>query len=440
MKKLRAYYNIMKLRVNMGLKRKQLHNYPVMAIIEPTSFCNLRCPGCPTGLQLGLRPSSTMKVDLFKAAIDEIGDYVFSLDMFNWGEPLLHRETPEMIRYAKDKGIEIHISTNLSVKLSDDYIERLVLSGLDRLFVSLDGTTEETYSKYRVRGDHQLVRDNMQRIQAAKKRLGVQTPVIEWKYLVFRHNEHQVEEAASQFREWGADYVSMEGAIMPAAPYDEDFQPSSIPKYNMYHSDHHFQEDIAKHDRSGRPCSWLYGTLVMNPNGKVSPCCASAAEKTDFGDYSTKKGFFEVWNNSTFKRARALFSTSPGQPPAAAAREKSEAGSGLVQIESRQPKSSLKEDGVDLCAGMGAQLPDLLSEDELICHKCPIPYRQDDVYNFIDSETERLVESFWTERSLKKRAHILLAYLLMGAPHLGEQLRNTGNRALISFRYRVLAH
>src|SRR5882672_1862082 len=176
MKKTGAYWNILKLRVNMTLKRQYLHNYPVQAYIEPTLFCNLRCPACPTGLQLGLRPSATIKWDLFKSAIDELGDYVFSLYMYNWGEPLLHRQTPEMIQYAKTKDMNIVMSTNLSLKLSDEYIERLVQSGLDRLVVSLDGTTAETYSKYRLRGDFQLVCENMLRIQAVKKKLGLQKP------------------------------------------------------------------------------------------------------------------------------------------------------------------------------------------------------------------------------------------------------------------------
>src|ERR687889_737956 len=107
MKKLRAYTNVLKLRMNMALKRQAVSNYPVSAIIEPTSF----------------------KEELFKSAIDEIGDYVFQLNMYNWGEPLLHKRTPEMIRYAKDKEIAIKLSTNLSIKLTDDYIERLVRSG-----------------------------------------------------------------------------------------------------------------------------------------------------------------------------------------------------------------------------------------------------------------------------------------------------------------------
>src|SRR5260370_19608400 len=195
MKKMRAYTNVLKMRVNIALRRRRAHNYPVQAYIEPTLFCILRCPACPTGLQLGLRPSASIKWDLFKSVVDEIGDYIFSLYMYNWGEPLLHKQTPEMIRYAKEKDVQITLSTNISIKFSDDYIEPLVKSGLDTLVVSLDGTTEETYGKYRVRGDFDLVPYTMQRIQAANMKLSSHTPSVVWQFLVFKHNEHQIQQA-----------------------------------------------------------------------------------------------------------------------------------------------------------------------------------------------------------------------------------------------------
>lgn len=419
MKKMQAYLNVLKLRVNMSLKSERIRNYPVQAYIEPTMFCNLRCPACPTGLQLGLRPSSTIKWDLFKSTIDEIGDYVFSLFMYNWGEPLLHKQTPEMIRYAKDKNIDILLSSNLSLKLTDDYIDRLVRSGLDTLVVSLDGTTAEAYSKYRVRGEFQLVRDNMMRIQAAKQRLGVQTPKVVWQFLVFRHNEAQIGQALAEFREWGADEIVTEGAIMPFAPHDEGFEPSTLPQFNMYHPDHQFQKQTDKHDQSGRPCSWLYGIFVLNPNGKVSPCCASADEETDFGDYTAKDGFFNVWNNSTFKQARAMFTSSGGgQPPVKETVPETVAAaqSNLVQIERNAPAQASPEEDGSLIAGMGSNVSKALKRDELICHKCPIPWRQDDVDNVISKEVSRLIESFWAAKSLKERTRVAAAYLLMGAP------------------------
>lgn len=416
MKKTGAYFNVFKLRVNMALKRKRLHNYPVQAYIEPTLFCNLRCPACPTGLQLGLRPSATIKWDLFQSAIDELGDYVFSLYMYNWGEPLLHRQTPEMVKYAKSKDMSIVMSTNLSLKLSAEYIDRLVQSGLDRLIVSLDGTTSDVYDKYRLRGEFELVRENMLRIQEAKKRFGMQTPKVVWQFLVFKHNEHQIGQALSEFKEWGADEVVVEGAIMPVAPHDEGYEPSTIPEFNLYHQAHHSRLETEKHDKSGRPCSWLYGIFVLNPNGSVSPCCASAGEATDFGRYSTKDSFFDVWNNSTFQRARALFSsTAPAKPESPLPVQPA---ANLVQIKTKTSGASAEEEEhAKLLAGMGSDVAGLLRQDQLICSKCPIPWRQDDIDNVINEEVVQLREAYRTGKSFKDRARAVTAYLLMGAPN-----------------------
>jgi MoaA/NifB/PqqE/SkfB family radical SAM enzyme len=380
----------------MALKRQAIHNYPVSAIIEPTSFCNLHCPACPTGMRLDLRPSISIKEDLFKAAIDEIGDYIFQLNMYNWGEPLLHKQTPEMIRYAKDKKISIMLSTNLSIKLTDDYIERLVRSGLDTMIVSLDGMTEETYTKYRRNGNLALVRENVMRIHQTKQRLGSQTPEVIWQFLVFRHNEHEIDAVREQYKLWGADTLSIIGAEMPLEEYRDGLEPSTMPQYNIYHPDNPHFRAAAESVNSTRSCTWLYGTFVMNPNGKVSPCCAVPAQQNDFSTYTASEGFFAAWNNSKFKRARQLF-LSPVQP-------------GDKNLTAPQKLSLRKR--VD---GMAAATE--LAKDELICQKCPIPDLQNYIDPVISKAAGEMLRGLWHDASPLKKAQYLMRYIFMGAPN-----------------------
>jgi len=184
----------------------------------------------------------------------------------------------------------------------------------------------------------------------------------------------------------------------------------------MYHPDHHYQQETSEHDRSGRPCSWLYGVFVLNPNGKVSPCCASAGEETDFGDYSVKDGFFGVWNNATFRRARSLFKTTSGKSPTTNP-DSLKAENHLVQIETKATAALLKNHESLAVDGMGGNLAKALSANELICHKCPIPWRQDDVHGIISEEASSLVRAYMEETAVPKRARLLLAYLLVGAPN-----------------------
>jgi len=306
MRPMKAYLNIAKLRVNVALKRKSLSNYPVLAVIDPTLFCNLRCPNCPTGLRLGLRPPVAISEELFRSIIDEIGDYLLELWLYNWGEPLLHKQTPELIKYAKQKEMKVIIHTNLSMRLTDEYVESLVKSGLDELVVSLDGATEETYSRYRRGGDISLVRENMMRIQSAKRAAAIQTPTVFWKFLVWRHNEHEVEMARSCHRAWGADSFVCGAGFMPPAPHNDGLlEPSTLAEFVPISPP---VQDVRKR-RGGHnhPCLWLYGALTLNANGSVSPCCGVWDEGDDFAQYSSRGDFFYAWNSDKFKKARSLF-------------------------------------------------------------------------------------------------------------------------------------
>ena len=385
----------------MALRRTVVKNYPVVAYIDPTLFCNLRCPACPTGLRLGLRPAASIKWDMYRSIIDEIGDYLFVLNMFNWGEPLLHKQTPELIRYAKAKGIEVTLSTNLSLNLTDAYIERLVRSGLDTLTVSVDGATEETYKRYRRGGDYSLVRTNMLRIQSARARLRLDTPKIVWQFLVFRHNQHEIDVVRAQYEAWGADLLLIAGAHMPFEPYDEGFEPSSIPEYNLYDPGHPYQILGRRQLAGGRPCSWLYGGFALNPNGKVSPCCACAAEKDDFGEYSPCRGFFDVWNSYRFKKARRLFLE----------RGRGRGNQALGDLEPTRIAQRL--------AGTGGELQAPLKPGELICQKCPVPFVRDGVNATIALIAQRHASLLLAKRDIR----YLLALLLMGGPAAGPILR-----------------
>jgi len=398
MKKPKAYFNVLKLRLNMTLKREVVTNYPVAAFMEPNLFCNLHCPACPTGLNLRLRPTVSVEEEFFRSAIDEIGDYLFQLYMYNWGEPLLHKRTPEMIAYAKAKDIRINLSTNLSIKLTDDYIERLVRSGLDTMLVSLDGVTAETYSRYRRNGNFELVRENMRRIRETKDRLGLKTPKVVWQFLVFRHNEHEIEQARALHREWGADEMIIAGAEMPMEPHSEGFEPSTIPEYNIYHPDHPTQREAQRLLASDRACGWLYGVMVLNPNGKVSPCCAVPTEKLDFGEYQKGGKLLDVWNNDKFRRARRLFAPAGKRAPKR-----------LTDAEKQEISQRIT--GMSMKAALSVN-----EETQLICHKCPIPSMQNYTGPIITEVINQLNASSAREKSQLKKLPYLLRYWLMGAP------------------------
>src|SRR5690349_14448949 len=175
-------------------KRPVQWGYPISISFEPTTSCNLRCPECPSGLRAFTRPTGMLQKDFFRETIDQLHKELSYLVFYFQGEPFLNPAFLEMVSYASSKGIYTATSTNAHY-LNDENSRKTVESGLDRLIISIDGTTQDTYQQYRVGGKLDKVLQGASNIVKWKKELGSKTPFIIFQFLVVRHNEHQIEEA-----------------------------------------------------------------------------------------------------------------------------------------------------------------------------------------------------------------------------------------------------
>ena len=151
--------------------------YPVSISFEPTTSCNLRCPECPSGLRAFTRPTGMLKKDFFTETIDDIYKELLYLIFYFQGEPYLNTSFLEMVKYAHDKGIYTATSTNAHY-LTDDAAKKTVESGLDRLIISIDGTTQDSYIQYRVGGNLEKVIEGAKNIVKWKKELNSKTPFV----------------------------------------------------------------------------------------------------------------------------------------------------------------------------------------------------------------------------------------------------------------------
>ncbi|MDD2524122.1 MAG: radical SAM protein, partial [Endomicrobiaceae bacterium] len=120
-------------------KKNILFGYPYWLTIDPTNLCNLECRFCPTGQKRDTRPKEIMTISRFKSIMGKIGRYLLYVEFCNWGEPLLNKNIPEMISIAKKYKARTFVSTNLNISMTEEYAEKLVLSGLDRMTISVDG-------------------------------------------------------------------------------------------------------------------------------------------------------------------------------------------------------------------------------------------------------------------------------------------------------------
>lgn len=152
-------------------------SFPIHLDIESTGVCNLRCPFCATTMKnWGPGVPGYMKIELFRKIIDEGAEGgLCSIKLSFRGEPTLHQQLPEMVAYAKQKGIlDVYFNTNATL-LTDSLIHRLIDAGLDRISVSFEGRHKEVYESYRVGAKFEKVIENVRLLRRLRdeRRLGI---------------------------------------------------------------------------------------------------------------------------------------------------------------------------------------------------------------------------------------------------------------------------
>lgn len=144
--------------------------FPLFLDIEATPACNLKCPACAS---LSNRKKGFMEFDLFERIIDEAsekGCFGCKFHTASRGEPLLHNKLPEMVAYAKKKGlIDVYLNTN-GLLLGERLGRKLLDAGLDRLVFSVDGYTKEYYEKKRPGSNFERVVQNIDVLYRIKQR------------------------------------------------------------------------------------------------------------------------------------------------------------------------------------------------------------------------------------------------------------------------------
>jgi radical SAM protein with 4Fe4S-binding SPASM domain len=242
-----------------------------------------------------------LKKDFFSETIDQLAKDLTYLVFYFQGEPYLNPDFLNMVQYAASKKIYTATSTNAHY-MTDANARRTVESGLDRLIISIDGTTQETYQQYRIGGNLDKVLAGARNIVKWKKELNSRTPFIIFQFLVVRHNEHQIEDVKTLANEIGVDAVWLKTAQV----YDYQTDPNGlIPannKYSRYKKDKdgnmQFKGNNQKH------CWRLWHDPVITWDGAVVPCCFDKDAQHKLGDLK-QQSFKELWENGTYKNFRS---------------------------------------------------------------------------------------------------------------------------------------
>ena len=299
----RKALNIALIEVQLRFGVMRLRGLPFEWEIDTTNICQLRCPLCHTGLGNIKREQGTMDYELFKDTIDQIHQSCMWLTLYSWGEPFLNPHIHDFVGYAHRRGIGTIISTNLNKPLNETMAENIIRSGLDIMIISLDGTTQEVYQQYRVNGLLSRVTANIELLARKKRQLGMQTPRLEWQFIVMRQNEHQIPEARRMAERLGVDSIVFKKVDFPHKMESPELSERWLPTSPDYLRARPFDKP---YEENGDRCWRLWRSAVVNWDGGFAPCCYLTDKAHDFGDVN-EHSVAEIWNNSNYLEARGLF-------------------------------------------------------------------------------------------------------------------------------------
>lgn len=286
------YYSRMK-------RSPSIKGFPISASIEPTTACNLRCPQCPSGLRSFTRPTGRLDKKLYEHILNELGPQLWYLTLYFQGEPYLNPDFTNLVELANQRNIFTATSSNAHF-LDDENARKTVDSGLDKLIISVDGLSQETYEKYRIEGQLLKVEEGLSNIDKWKRKLKKNHPQVIVQFIVMRHNEHEVPRVKNWARKYNVDKVQLKTAQI----YDHENGSELLPE----------NEDFARYGKSNTGifniknklydhCWRMWHSCVITWDGRVVPCCFDKDAKYVMGDLK-ENSFHEIWTGTKYQNFR----------------------------------------------------------------------------------------------------------------------------------------
>ncbi len=276
-------------------KNNVVEDFPLNLDLEVTSYCNLRCPMCYrtiADLDASQDPSlGYMDWELYKKCIDEGADYgLYAVKLNYRGEPLLHPQLPEMIAYAKAKGVvDVQFNTN-GVLLKGDLARRILDAGVDRVIISFDSIRKERYESIRVGARFEEVVRNVEEFVKLRDKSGRKTPCIRVSMVKMKENLEEVEEFRRFWEERGVDIVSYVNYVNYMGKDPEAEQRYVGRPVRM-------RDDFV--------CAQLWQRLFVWCDGRVTPCCGDLEGGERLGD-AWKDSLHEIWVGERLQYLRRL--------------------------------------------------------------------------------------------------------------------------------------
>ena len=286
---------------------------PQWYYLDVSNICNLRCPYCLTGSgSVPPENKGLMTKKTFLKILDKISPHAEFVALFNWGEPFMNKDICFMIKELSKRNIQTHIDSNLTLrKFSQEELEKIVLSGLNSLFASIDGVSQKAYEVYRKGGDVHRALDNLNALHKTKRRLGSQTPHLIWAYYVNKFNQNEIDEAKALASEMGIGIIFKQLSCPDSLQTDLiKTNPDLFQLPDNYESIYRTQKNAGMDEfildaRLPYVCRQPFTILTVNHNGDIFPCCNVTDNKFVIGNL-LENSLRDIWEGNELTKCRSF--------------------------------------------------------------------------------------------------------------------------------------
>ncbi|MBN1263812.1 MAG: SPASM domain-containing protein [Candidatus Pacebacteria bacterium] len=278
-------------------RKARLRSLPRSLSLELTNICNLRCPSCPTHTQSSSRKRKIVTYRQFAYLVRKFKGFMYNFAIGANGEITIIPGIEKYVSLGRKNNLFITADTNLNC--SRETIKKLFLAGINMVNISLDGTSQRSYGRYRIGGNFKRVFENMAYLVKLKRKNKSFFPIVQWQLIVNKFNESEVEKARKMAIQVGIDQFR---TGLPFIPGGDDYFFGDNPKIVEQFS-RRFLPTGSQYQIKDRvallACYQPFSELQILNNGDVIPCCRLREKGVVLGNIF-KKPLIRIWNNAGF--------------------------------------------------------------------------------------------------------------------------------------------
>jgi MoaA/NifB/PqqE/SkfB family radical SAM enzyme len=295
-------WNLFKSGANLIHRRLSPWCMPLHMQFELANYCNLKCPVCPTGTNAIERKKQYMDVELFQRLIDEVGPYLLTASLWAWGEPLLHPQIEDILRAVRKHRIAIFLSTNGQTLNDDRVLNALINEPPTYLIVAIDGLTDEINAKFRSGAQLEPALTGIRKLAELKKKRGVQLPVLHMRFIVMKHNQHQVADLQEFAQVHHFDLLTIRTLSIIDKDVPDATHQDLVPDDDGLRA--YQYSDDKRIERDDYYCLEPFWFPTVFADGTVVACEQDYNAKQPLGLFSSSTSFKHVWYSKQARKTR----------------------------------------------------------------------------------------------------------------------------------------